>query len=384
MENTIIQLTADDFEEAMDFLNLIFGVYNPHDFESLIPAIYRPTDEHMAYNHAIKQNGRIRAIVGMYPITLHIGDVAVRIAGIGAVSTHRNDRDRGYMKALMNHCVEQMKAQGYHLSCLGGQRQRYRYYGYEVCGTKYIFTVNKNNIRHCYKDTPNIRFEPITSDDEAYLVKARTLHDAQPLHCERSHEDFYRYCVGWHNKPYAALDEDGRMVGYVVANEPSDHVSELCAEDDDIATRMVRAWVVQYPVKPISIDMHPLGDSLFYTLGQISEHVRVKESGNWQVFDWITVTDALMKTRCLSGLMADGAVVVDIDGYDAMRMYVDGAEAGCVATDARPDVTCDAPTAMRLLFGPLLPSLVMPLPAQAKAFESWCPLPLSIRWQDQV
>ncbi len=36
MTNSIIQLTANDFEEAMDFLNLVFSAYNPHDFATIM------------------------------------------------------------------------------------------------------------------------------------------------------------------------------------------------------------------------------------------------------------------------------------------------------------------------------------------------------------
>ena len=31
----IEQLTANDFEEAMDFMNMVFGAHGPHDFANL-------------------------------------------------------------------------------------------------------------------------------------------------------------------------------------------------------------------------------------------------------------------------------------------------------------------------------------------------------------
>ncbi|SVE51359.1 uncharacterized protein METZ01_LOCUS504213, partial [marine metagenome] len=53
MSNAIIQLTANDFEESMDFLNLVFSAYSPHDFANMLPSVYRPTDELMGCNYAI-------------------------------------------------------------------------------------------------------------------------------------------------------------------------------------------------------------------------------------------------------------------------------------------------------------------------------------------
>ena len=384
MTNSIIRLTVNDFEEAMDFLNLVFSAYNPHDFATMLPSIYRPTDELMGCNYAIKTDGRIRAIVGMFPITLHIGEVAVRVAGIGGVSTHPEHRSSGYMRTLMHHCVDEMKSQGYHLSWLGGQRQRYLYFGYESCGTKCVFTVSKTNLKHSFDHDSDIEFASISGYDEERIAHALALHNAQAMYCKRQDENFHHHLVGWHNKPYAALDGHGRMVGYLVTNGEGDLIAELCAETTEAAMRMICGWVEQHSPDYVTVELHAVPDGLFYGLGRIGEHVRIKESGNWQVLDWVTVTDALMRLRHHSGPMSDGAVTVGIEGYGAIQLTVDGDRASCTATDAPADVTCDAPTAKRLLYGPVSPSLVMPLPKQAQQLESWCPLPLSLTRQDWV
>ncbi|MEE2710949.1 MAG: GNAT family N-acetyltransferase [Gemmatimonadota bacterium] len=384
MSNAIIQLTANDFEESMDFLNLVFSAYSPHDFANMLPSVYRPTDELMGCNYAIKTDGRIRAVVGMFPITLHIGDVVVRVAGIGGVSTHPEHRSSGYMRTLMHHCVDEMKSQGYHLSWLGGQRQRYLYFGYESCGTKCIFTVSKTNLKHCFDHASDLEFAPISGNDAERITQAVVLHNRQALYCERKNDDFHRHLIGWHNKPYAALDTHGRMVGYLVTNGEGDLIAELCGETTEAALRVVRGWVEQHSLDYVIVEMHAIPNGLFYGLGRISEHVRVRESGNWQVFDWVTVTDALMRLRHNSAPMPNGTVSVGIEGYGAIQLTVDADRATCTATDARADITCDAPTAKRLLYGPLSPTLVKPLPEQARQLESWCPLPLSLPRQDWV
>jgi predicted N-acetyltransferase YhbS len=382
--DTILQLTANDFEEAMDFLNFAFNMHDSHNFSEMLPSIYRPTDEHMANNFAIKKDGRIIAIVGMFPITWHVGGVPLRVTGIGGVSTHPDHRGSGLMTALMEHVVSLMKTQGYHLSWLGGQRQRYLYFGYERCGSMSVFTMNKRNIKHTLDGDPGIRFEPLASEAKDWLVKAKALHDAQPIHCHRPLEDFYRHCIGWHHKPFAALDNDGRMVGYLVTNKNSDFLPELLADNDDIAMQMIHAWVAHHCEGSATIDLPPLSRDLVHNLGRYCEQASVRSSGNWQVIDWIAVTDALMKTRRRNTPMADGSVVLAIEGYGAIQLQVSGDEAGCAAADGPPDLRCNAPTAMRLLFGPLAPSQVMPLPANAAPLEPWCPLPLTWPRQDGV
>jgi predicted acetyltransferase len=154
MSEPIVQLTANDFEDAMDFINLVFSVYFPIDFPQILPKLYKPSDEYMAHNFAIKRHGKIRAMIGVFPIELIIGGIPLKLAGIGNVSSHPNDRGQGHMKRLMQHCLHVMKAEKYDLSWLSGNRQRYNYFGYEVCGSTCVFHVTKENIQHSYEHTP--------------------------------------------------------------------------------------------------------------------------------------------------------------------------------------------------------------------------------------
>ena len=382
MPTDIIQLQAEDFEEAMDFLNLAFSVNGAHDFARLLPLLYRPTERQMNCNYAIRKNGRIRAVVGLYPLTWQVGAAQLRVAGIGGVATHANDRGTGLMSTLMPHCVAQMRAQGYHLSYLGGQRQRYLYFGYERCGLKTSYSVNRTNLKHCFAAAPDLHLVPIEADDGESIARAKALHDAQPVYCHRPVEEFYLHCLSWNSEPFAGLDGDGRMVGYLVAREGKGDVAEVHAEADGRALDMARVWVEKEGRANFSV--HPLNGGLAHDLGRCCEQAELSASGNWQIFDWVAVVDALLKAQHLKVPLVEGAVVLDIEGCGALQLQVDGDGASCVATDATADLVCTAPTAMRLLFGPLPPAGVLSLPRAAAPLESWCPLPLIWMSQDRV
>ncbi|MFH1571281.1 MAG: GNAT family N-acetyltransferase, partial [Gemmatimonadota bacterium] len=283
MSETIIQLRASEFDEAMEFLNMVFGEHSPHDFARMLPTIYRPTDEHMTHNHAIRVDGRICAIVGMFPIAWQVGGARLRVAGIGGVSVRPDSRRLGYMRALMEHCVGRMKAEGCHVSWLGGQRQRYLYFGYDKCGSGYRFTLNKSNLRHSFIGRPKVRFEPLTTDQPERLARSKALHDAQPVHVERPLADFHRHLVCWYHVPYAAVDGDGDMVGYLVANAAGDTVTELLARDDGAALEMVHAWTVDHCQAGATFELHPWARRLAQLLGRYCESVSSTSTGNWQV-----------------------------------------------------------------------------------------------------
>ena len=86
MSTAIARLTAADFEEAMDVLNFSFGFEHPHNFETLLPVLYHPGAEAMSWNWALREEGSIRAIVGIFPLTWKLGDATLRIAGVGGVT----------------------------------------------------------------------------------------------------------------------------------------------------------------------------------------------------------------------------------------------------------------------------------------------------------
>ena len=131
MDTQIRQLADADFDEAIEVMNHAFFADGSKDFRRILPKLYRP--ELMSFNYAAVCDGRIRAVVGVFPLGWCVDDTQLRIAGIGGVCTHPEYRKRGLMQELMPHCVNEARSQGYHLSWLGGQRQRYAYFGYEKC-----------------------------------------------------------------------------------------------------------------------------------------------------------------------------------------------------------------------------------------------------------
>ena len=98
MSDEVIQLRGTDFDECMDFLNEVFSEHAPHDFAGMLPSIYQPTDEQMACNYAIRVDGKLAAVVGLFPAQWQVGDQVLKVGGIGGVSTHKRVRGAGYMK----------------------------------------------------------------------------------------------------------------------------------------------------------------------------------------------------------------------------------------------------------------------------------------------
>ncbi len=384
MSTSIIQLSAGDFDEAMAFLNLVFGEHAPHDFANLLPSIYQPTDGHMRCNYAVRDGGRLSAIVGVFPIDWRVGGTALKMAGIGGVAVHPDSRGKGYMKLLMSHAVDEMRRGGCDLSYLGGRRQRYAYFGYEVAGCKYKLAFNRDNIRHALGGDGDVAtFEPLPGD-AATAEEIKSLHDRQAIYCDRSAEAFGRYLRSWHYQPWVARDEAGRIVGYVAVDKDGAQINELVAIDDNASARIIAAWITRTGVNTGLNMQGPVSPVLSKLIG-FAETTALHPSGNWRVFNWRAVLDALMRVKHGAEPMPHGSLSLGIDGCgEVLRLIVDGQGARCEAGDGKPDLTVDHLAAHPLLFGPMPPSMVMPLPSAARMLSAWCPLPLGISPQDKV
>ena len=98
-----VRLTADDYEQAIDFLDLVFSqLSKPHRFEQALPRMCKPDDEHMGRHLAIKVDGRIASMLGVYPLPVVIDGERFLFSTTGNVATHHRFEGRGYAHKLLN------------------------------------------------------------------------------------------------------------------------------------------------------------------------------------------------------------------------------------------------------------------------------------------
>lgn len=379
------RLTAGDYEEAIDFINMVFSMaHSPIDFAQALPRLYKPTDEHMGCNFVVRENGRIRALVGLYPDTMQVGDVQLRLAGIGAVSAHPADKGRGWMKQLMLRQMEEMRQAGYDLSFLGGQRQRYRYFGYEKAGMLLECHFNGSNMKHAGAAQPAYRFSRMQATDLAWLEQAKTMHDAAPVRCVRPIEAFHSFLVAYGMQPWAILREDGSMAGYLVASPEKNRILELHAEADAL-TGILVSWFSQHDLRSLTLLLPAYAEKAARHLGMLAEDIHLVGNGNWQILNWEKVVEALLRARAEGHALPEGMMRLGIQGVGCLEICVSGDAVTCRRTDATPELELDACMATRILLGHVPAAMCIALPkALEPLFRGWFPLPLSWLPQNYV
>lgn len=388
MSDHLVRLNVADYEEAIAFLTLVFAKKHRVDEEN--PAVYYCDAKRLACNYAVRREGRIAAIVGVFPIQMQVGAATLKVAGIGGVSVHPEFRRAGLMRLLMDQAMADIRNGDYHAAFLTGQRQRYRYWGFERCSFTVQATIAPGNFRHepAASAVPLIELHPLASSAPAATLDAmRCLHDAQPVHCERSAATFARHLGYRRSQSLIALAADAQVVGYMVVNSADHAIFEFVAPNPGVAMAMLRGFMERFNPEggSFTLNLPALASPLLERLGPVAELFGATMNCNWDIYDWPRVVSAwlTMQSQCHS--LPEGQVVLDMGESQNLLVAVRCGAGHCEWTRTPADFHIQPHQLKRLLFGPLPPRLVAPLPSSVAALlQAWCPLPMFLPRLDYV
>ena len=184
--------TPADRDAYIDFINYVFSHdHQPHDFKALLPKEYGDGRESRAAHFlALDDEGHIRGCVAALPFTVRVLDQDLKYAYIGSVSVHPYARGEGHMKHLMAMVEAWLVEQQVDAAVLGGQRQRYQYFGYSKGGMSVRYDFSFDNARHALRNvsTDGWSVEEITDAQDPRLAEMHALHAAQPAVLRRGVE----------------------------------------------------------------------------------------------------------------------------------------------------------------------------------------------------
>jgi len=173
-------LKREEFDELLNMLNRIFrldeqdnisfwrGVYD-HDLEDIL---------------VIEEDGRVVSHVSVFPFQISVRGSQIKVGEVGGVATDEKHRMRGFASSLLKYSIEKMTREGYDLSSLGGYRDRYGRWGWELAGEECVYTVDRRSIQAA-KETAGVEFWQYAGD-RSDLTKIAELHDGEPVRALRS------------------------------------------------------------------------------------------------------------------------------------------------------------------------------------------------------
>lgn len=365
--------SPSQYGELIDFGNMVFR----EDFKALLPKFYDNHPETAADHYVIEKNGKVRAMVGSFPLTLHVNGEVLSMRGIGTVSAHPYDRGKGYMSKLMPLAVREAQEEGTALMVLSGMRQRYERFGFAVCGTIVQFAMIPENRRHCRAiSTDGIALLPLAENPE-YLPACSALHDHQPLHAQRREEHFLEIARSWNACVYVLLQNEC-FAGYCCMNSEG-MIQELVLTDKEM-TLPVAMKLLEQENKGLTFSVP------FYKTKMIEEFMKAAEgfhlfSGpNFQVLDYPRVIKAFLGLKAGVTELERGSLVVEVQGMGRYEICVSQQNVTVEGTAKKADVSLPPLEMMRYLFAP--ESRFLHRASHNPQVRSWFPIPLFFPQQD--
>ena len=382
----IVKLTAKDYDEWLYVLNTAFGEKRgtTMDFEKDLPKMCIRDDYHMGMHIAVRENGKICSLLGVYPIKVKIGGTELMFSTVGNVATLAEHEGKGYMSILLDKAMEELEKIGADASRLGGSRQRYNRYGYEASGTVYHFEIYDPTTKYCAKDV-SAEFKPISKDSLEELAFINNLRSLSTFHVERSLsdtylDDYFTLCA-WGNVPYVALNSQGEMIGYVSASKDNTEIADVMATSLDNLKTILFSWQKKHGGILKFTLMATDTEAVSYFAG-VAHSMNVNSPSHFKIINFDKVADALIKVKAdITPNLPQGEFVLGIADWGNLKICVENGSAYCKKTDEAPELTLDKLAATRFLFGPLSPCIVAPVNS---FLASVLPLPLTWNTLDRV
>ena len=372
--------TPQEMPLVIDFINLVFSQLRiPHNFETLIPKAYSEGPDLSRWHAIAVENGRVMGCVACYPFTLQVNGEMLRIGYIGSVSAHRHARGAGVMRRLMEMQLERARQEQLDVLILGGQRQRYEYYGFTKTGGQYHYTFTAANARHALKDvqTEGITFAPLQKGEES--VYACALYQRQPVCGARTAENFAVTCKSFKSQGWI-IRTNGSMAGYLVASNEQHNITELVLEDSSLVPAVLKAWLESKDVSSIDITAAPHDAVLNRCLAGFTENFHLSSSGMLHCLNHEKMISAYMGLKNAVAPLSDGQLKLGIGG-DVIAISVQQGKVNVQAIPGPADAVLSPSEAAHLLYSfnrLAAPELPCPVPAD------WFPLPQSIPQADTI
>ncbi len=385
--------TVSETEDILDFANMVFSMsYGGIDFARQLPKAYAPQRRHMLTHHLIKENGRIRALIDTYPLTLRQAESAVCAAYIGTVSVHPDSRGKGYMTALMAAAEADARARQCDLMILDGRRHRYRHFGFEQAGIRYSFKLQLQYIRE-YCENANqsggacayrfVLMEPGMGGLDEVVDKLYRLYMRRTV-TARTREDFHLCLQSMAADAYAVF-AGGEPVGYMNISEDGQELLELEIQDGVELPKLLWDFMQEMELSELEVTAGADEASRIDLLDRLCGRCQIGVSHQIKILNYPRVLTFLLKWKQQYAPLADGEFVVGVaeDRNQAeCRRYclrVEQGGASVCETQALPAVILEEMELVRMVTtGYYYHAAACAENALKKAPAGWFPLPFHL------
>ncbi len=307
-----VKAKPEEKQDVLDFINYVFSNFNgPHEFKHLQPKCYADEEEGLGAEHyLVKEDGRIRACVACKTIQMNICSKALKVTEIGNVSVNPYRRGLGYMQKLVSWAVEDSIKENADFVILGGQRQRYGYFGFDHAGYQFVFRICDANIKHALKDVDDsaITFETMDMKNEEQLDFASKIYSDRIMHTVRPKKELGDILKNWGND-VRLIRKNGKMAGYLVGR-----FAECVLADEKDMPEVLKAAFTRLCFHEVFFRVATYEAERIDYISSVCESYTLNPVEQIRVINWKNILEALLLLKASTMTLDDGEAVFAIEG----------------------------------------------------------------------
>lgn len=187
----VLMATINDRDEILFLWNeYILRHRFKHSWEEILSHVFNEANQSVYENCAIiKDNGKIVAAGCLVPMTLRLAGIKLDVGVLTGIVTHPQYRRKGFMDKIVQKLIELMQEKDLALGLLWGYRDRYKRFGFEICGKRNRYFIPKRKFSQVSADEiSKIREFSKEKDrklvDKIACVQFLSLKGAENNHCD--------------------------------------------------------------------------------------------------------------------------------------------------------------------------------------------------------
>ena len=261
------------------------------------------------------------------------------------------------MIECMNMALNAAVEGGADIALLGGQRQRYGYFGFEPGGIVNSFFITETNLRHHFgKGTKSGWLAREITDvnaDSQTVDEIIALNTSLPFYPVRPKANYVDIMRTWNKKLYAAFDGE-EFKGYFVTSKHSS-VNEFMPVNNDDAARLLLCCFETAELKSCNIRVPLFNRPLAQRLVTLCEDYSLDCLMKVSIFNYQNIIEGFLKVKAQTVSLPDGSLTLLIHGCvgdERLCVTVKDNAVTVEKTTKKPDIELTHNQAIRFVCAP--------------------------------
>ena len=205
----IRKLEYDEYEKLINFIDEAFDKKDGGRFEDILPKLYFK-DNKSFIHYGVFDEDILVSVCGVYPDTLVSPYGELKVAGLGAISTKKEYRNKGCFQKIVTYTLEKIK-DDYDLIFLSGNRYRYNHFDFENAGRTLIVEIN-DRTRNAL-NPKDYEIKDLVENDLDSVKLCLDLYNTQKVRIKRDINSFYKVTRSWLSSIKMVYSND-EFIGY--------------------------------------------------------------------------------------------------------------------------------------------------------------------------